>query len=206
MPIGTKSGKRTSTKRSRSHKGDTTSSGAADKRAQDLAAGQVSKAMVQQAASTATTNERNAKVADEEDDIGTIVEYSEDIDEAEKPQPLPKAEYEAVIKTAVPKLSKSSGKKYAETVFYIGTDQFPADYPVENAPDGVSIPYRMVSLEDTPKGRWQVRSFCEAIGAKPPKRQVDTSEWIGLVAKVGVDHEKGLDGLPREVITKVSAI
>ena len=140
----------------------------------------------------------------EQDELGSIVEYTEDLAEQEAPEPLPPGEYEGTITEAVAKISNTSGKKYAAVKFYIPIDQFPPDYPAEHNPDGVHIIYRMVPLEDNPRARFQCKRFIEAIGAKPGKR-IDLNDWMQLTAMVGVQTDE-YEGIPREVITKVSAI
>ncbi len=139
-----------------------------------------------------------------EDELGSIVEYSEDITNAEAPDPLPPGDYEAEVKGAEQRIGVNTGKKYAAVQFYIPVDQYPADYVVENNPDGVIITFRRVSLEDTARGRHQARRFCEAIGA-PTGKRLDLNEWVNLTARVGVQNEV-YEGLNREVITKVSAL
>lgn len=138
------------------------------------------------------------------DDIGSIVEYSEDVSEAEAPEVLPSGTYEAEIRGVTAKIGTSSGKKYAAVDFYIPVDQFPADYPVENNPDGLTVTYRMVSLEDNPRARYRMRKFCEAIGAKPG-RQIDLNEWVGLTCRVDVSKEQ-FEGMDREIIAKVKSL
>ena len=138
-----------------------------------------------------------------EDELGSIVEYTEDLADAEAPDPLPSREYDAHIIRAEQRISNTSGKKYAAVTFAISIDQFPPDYPVENAPDGVNIIYRMVPLEDNPKARFQARRFIEAIGATPGKR-IDLNDWVGQSATVGVAHDE-YEGVTREVITKLTA-
>ncbi len=140
----------------------------------------------------------------EQDELGSIIEYTEDLAEQEAPEPLPPAEYEATITEAVAKISNKTGKKYAAVKFYIPVDQFPPDYPTEHNPDGVSIIYRMVPLEDNPRARFQCKRFIEAVGAKPGKR-IDLNDWMQLTAMVGVQTDE-YEGIPREVITKVSPI
>lgn len=140
----------------------------------------------------------------ENEELGSIVEYTEDLAEQEQPEPLPPGEYEAEIKGAEQKIGNASGKRYAATTFHIPVDQYPPDYPVEQNPDGVSIIYRMVSLEDNPKARWSAKRFIDAIGAKPGKR-IDLNDWVGLSAMVGIQHDD-YEGVTREVITKVSAL
>lgn len=136
------------------------------------------------------------------EDIVTIVEFSEDIAEAEQPEPLPEGEYAAEIMAAEIKESQR-GTRYAAVSFMISPDEYPADYPMENAPDGKMIVYRRVGMEDTPQARFMLRRFCEAIGS-PMARQIDVSQWVSLYAKVHVQHGEW-EGVVREEIDKVEA-
>lgn len=182
-------------------KSKTTSSRSRKVKAQDKVASQVPEDMLQKA----TSNERRAKESVmSEEEIGSIVEFSEDVADQEAPEPLPNGEYEGQIKNAEVKRSNTTQKLYCAVTFYIGTDQYPADYPVENAPDGVSIIYRMVPLDDNPRARYRLKTFMLDIGVKPSKR-VDVSQFVGCTAKIGVGHEE-YEGVPREVIKKVSAL
>ena len=142
-------------------------------------------------------------MADDEE-LGSIIEYTEDLADAEAPDPLPPGEYEAQVIKAEPKIGVASGKMYAAVTFAINVDQYPPDYLVENNPEGVNIIYRMVPLEDNPRARFQCKRFIEAIGAKPGKR-IDLNDWVGLPAMVGVQNED-YEGLPREVITRVVSV
>lgn len=136
------------------------------------------------------------------DETMSIVEFSEDIAEAEQPEPLPVGEYPAVIKTAEVKLSQRD-TKYAAVGFLVSVDDFPADYPQENAPDGKMIVYRRCSLEDNPQARYMLRQFCENIGATPSKR-IDVNEWVGLEASIEIEHDE-YEGVTREQIRRVNA-
>ncbi len=140
----------------------------------------------------------------EQDELGSIVEYTEDLNDQEAPEPLPPNEYEGTITAAEQKISNTSGKRYAAVTFHIPVDQFPPDYPVEHNPDGVHIIYRMAPLEDNPRARWQTKRFIEAIGAKPGK-QIDLNDWMHLSASVGVGNDE-YEGQMREVINKVTAL
>ena len=138
------------------------------------------------------------------DDLPSVIEFSEDISDAEAPPPLPVQEYEANIRGVTQKTSATSGNSYAEISFHIDTDQFPADYDVENAPDGKTIVHRRVTLVDDRAGRYRLRLFMEAIGATPG-RNVDLNDWIGLSARVLVAHSE-YEGVTREEITKVTSL
>lgn len=132
----------------------------------------------------------------------SIVEFSEDISEAEAPEPLPPGEYPATIRGAEVKISQR-GTKYAAVTFVVSPDEFPADYPVENAPDGKVIVYRRCSMEDNPQARYMLKNFCEAIGATASKR-IDVNEWIGLNGTIQVDNDE-YEGVMREQIVRVNA-
>jgi len=134
----------------------------------------------------------------------TIVEFSSDISDAEAPEPLPVSEYPAQIKSAEIRVSTNSGNKYAAVAFHISPDEYPADYPVEEAPDGKLVIYRRLVMEDNAQSRYNVRKFCEAIGATMSMK-IDVGEWVGLEARVQIEHDT-YEGVTREQITRVSAL
>lgn len=136
------------------------------------------------------------------EEIMSIVEFSEDISDAEAPEPLPAGEYPATIRGAEVKISQR-GTKYAAVTFIVAPEEFPADYPIENAPDGKVIVYRRCSMEDNPQARYMLRNFCEAIGATPSKR-IDVNEWTGLSAVIQIENEE-YEGVSREQIARVTA-
>lgn len=136
------------------------------------------------------------------DEVVSIVEFSEDIGEQEAPEPLPSGEYTATIQGAEVRESQR-GTKYAQVAFHVAPEEFPADYPAENNPDGLLCYYRRVSLEDNPRSRYGTRKFCEAIGA-PMSNRLDLNEWVGLTAIVNIDHSE-YEGVTREEISRVTA-
>lgn len=136
------------------------------------------------------------------DDIMTIVEFAEDIATAEAPEPLPVGEYPATILAAQINTSQK-GTLYAAVTFKIAPEEYPADYPVDIAPDGKTVIYRRVSMEQSQTARFGLRRFCESIGA-PMSKRIDVSEWIGLEATVQIDHDT-YEGVTREQITRVNA-
>lgn len=136
------------------------------------------------------------------EEMMTVVEFSEDISEAEQPEPLPAGTYPATIAAAEIKLSQRN-THYAAVSFSVKVEDFPADYPVENAPDGKTIVYRRCSMEDNPQARYMLRKFCEAIGA-PMSRSVDVGEWQGMAANIVIEHDT-YEGVTREQIVRVEA-
>ena len=135
------------------------------------------------------------------DDTMSIVEFSEDIAEAEQPEPLPIGEYPADIRGAEVKISQR-GTKYAAVTFVIKPEEYPADFPIDNAPDGKQIIYRRCSMEDNPQARFQLRMFCESVGATASKK-IDVTDWIGLNATVEIAHSD-FEGITREEIKRIT--
>lgn len=144
------------------------------------------------------TNQRTHNMSEE---LSSIVEYADDLSEAEQPNPLPVGEYRGSIRQAVQKISQRD-TRYGEIAFFIGADQYPADFTDGN-PDGTTIFYRRVSFEENPQARYGARRFCEAIGA-PLSKKLDLSEWVGMEAQVDVGHESW-EGIDRAVIQRVRA-
>lgn len=133
----------------------------------------------------------------------SILEYSADISSAEAPPPLPAGEYPAVIESVQQKTSQTSGNEYLAITLNVNPDDYPADFDSENYPDGVKLSYNRLVVEDTARARYNMRKWCEAIGAKMGK-QVDPSEWLGLQCKVGIKHDT-YEGEPRAQIAKIGA-
>lgn len=137
------------------------------------------------------------------EEMSSILEFSTDVGEAERPPLLPMGEYTGEIRGAEVKEGIASGKKYVAVMFYISPDEYPADFPAESRPDGISIVFRRVPGEDDDMSKFRLRKFMDCIGAKPGKA-VDVNEWVGLSGRVRVVHEE-YEGEPRETITAVAA-
>jgi hypothetical protein len=150
-------------------------------------------------ASVATT--KGTKNMADNSGMPSVIEFGEDIANAEAPVPLPTGDYAAEIRGAVQKMSQN-GNPYASVQFFIPADQYPADY-TEGEPDGMVLTYNRVSLQDTPASRHRLRKFLEAIGAKAGKK-IDLNEWVGRSASVTVQHDT-YEGETRAAIGKVTA-
>jgi len=137
------------------------------------------------------------------EELPTIVDYSEDISDAEQPEPLPMGDYPITIRTTEARESVNSGRRYADIACYIAPEDYPPDYPTENAPDGKTIHYRRISLEDGPQERFRMRRFCEAIGA-PMSTRIDLNDWLNLEATAVVDVVE-YEGMLREEIRRLEA-
>lgn len=152
--------------------------------------------VVTKASVATTTKERNNM-----SDISSILEFSEDVSQAEPVPPLPVGDYPAEIRAAVQKTS-AAGNAYGSVQFFIAPESYPADYTDGN-PDGELLTYNRVAIADTPAARHRLRKFLEAIGAKGGKT-VDLNDWVGLTATVSITHDT-YEGETRAVVSKVVA-
>lgn len=131
----------------------------------------------------------------------SLMEFSSDLSEAEAPPPLPVGEYPASIVKAEIKDS-AKGNKYLALVFRIEPESYPADF-IDGNPEGESLNYNRVVLQDTPQGRYRMRKFLESVGGTLSTR-VDPNDLMGLTATVGIVHGKW-EGETRAEIAKVLA-
>jgi hypothetical protein len=132
----------------------------------------------------------------------SLIEFSEDLNNAEAPTPLPPNIYPAEIISAEPKISQASGNRYLATQWRIPADAYPADF-TDGDPDGMVLSYNRVLLMDEKTPRYRLRKFLEAIGG-PLGRTLDPSDLIGLTANVSVGTEE-YEGEKRSVIKMVMA-
>lgn len=125
----------------------------------------------------------------------TVFEFSEDIANAVQPEPLPNGVYRGTITSAESKTSQA-GNTYADVVIAISPAAFPADWTEGSMyPEGISLHYRRVTLEDTPQARFRLRRFVETAGLPKIGRRLDLTDWIGRDVKVETKVERGQDGL-----------
>jgi len=133
--------------------------------------------------------------------LPSLVEFSENIADAEAPEPLPAGEYRGTIQSCEVKLSQK-GTKYGSARILIPADQFPADFDASQYPDGMTLSYNLIGLEDNRIARYRLRQWCEAIGA-PATKQIDVNDWVGLDANFRLDVET-YEGVKRNNIRGVS--
>lgn len=135
----------------------------------------------------------------------SILEFSSDVASAEAPPPLPVGEYTASIKGVEQKVSSTTGKDYLSVALVVSPDDYPADFDTDRDmfPDGVTLQYNRLVAEDSARARYNMRKWCEAIGAKMGK-QIDPNDWLGLSVKVKIKHEK-YEGEDRAQIGGISA-
>lgn len=134
--------------------------------------------------------------------LPSVVEFSQDISTAEAPKPLPKRAYLASVIESVAKLS-SKGNKMGVLTFLITPDQYPADY-TDGPKDGVKISYYRMSLEDNSRARWQIRQISEKMRV-PVSRSVDMNSFMGKQALIELIVEE-YQGEPRNQIDRIEQV
>lgn len=133
---------------------------------------------------------------------GSIFQFSQDLNDATPPPPLPVGPYPAEIVSAVTRVSATSGNEYASITFRVNPDAYPADFTDGN-PDGTELLYNRLAWEDTPQARWRWRQFMERVGG-PLSRTVDLNSLIGLHATIDVSHQE-YEGEMRAQIARILA-
>ena len=134
------------------------------------------------------------------DDSVSIIEFSEDISTAERPEELPAAEYDAEIREAKAETSQKMNR-YAAISVFIRADQYPPTFKDGN-PDGMTLVFRRLSLEDNPRSRYQLKEFFERLGLPAPRRSVDLNVLMGQRVRILVRHGE-YEGSPRAEIAKI---
>jgi hypothetical protein len=135
------------------------------------------------------------------EELSSIIEYSVNLKDQDQPEPLPAGTYTGTIRNAEVKESQR-GTMYCAVSFFIGADQYPADYK-DGSDDGMTLVFRRVGLEDNPQSRFGTKRFMESIGA-PLAKKIDVTEWVGMEAALEVEHET-YEGVTRASINRVNA-
>jgi hypothetical protein len=133
----------------------------------------------------------------------SLIEFSEDLSNAEAPTPLPPNIYPATITSAEMRTSQTSGNKYLAAQFHINADSYPPDF-TDGDMDGMTLTYNRVLLEDNKNARYRLRKFLEAVGG-PLGRTLDPTDLVGLTANVDVGEET-YEGEKRSVIKRVMSV
>lgn len=118
--------------------------------------------------------------------MASLIEYSQDLSNAEPPPLLPPGPYPAEIVGAIAKVSQTDGHKFLQLSVRIHSESYPADY-VDGDPDGTDLQYNFIRIEDSPRGRHTMRRFLEKVGA-PLTRDVDPDSLIGRTMTVEITH------------------
>lgn len=137
-------------------------------------------------------------------ELGSILDYSDDIADAEAPRSLPAGDYPATITGAAVGTSQASGKPRVDVSFTIAPDDFPADYEDADAFADGKIVHAYIGAADDKAARFRMRKFVEAIGA-PAGSKIDVNDWVGRKAVITIKPED-FEGVERERYVKVESI
>lgn len=136
-------------------------------------------------------------------EMGSIIEYNDDLSNVEAPKSLPSNDYPGEIVGAELGVSQSSGKNRVDVTFKIKPEDFPADYEdAESFPDGKEVHFYVGAGQDK-ASMFRMRKFAEAIGA-PLSNRLDLNEWIGKTASLTIEPDT-FEGIERERIRKVES-
>lgn len=136
-------------------------------------------------------------------ELGSILEYQEDLSGAEAPKALPASDYPGEITATELATSQNSGKLMVKVTWRIKPEDFPADYEdADSFADGKQV-VTFQSAEQDKAARFRMRKFCEAIGVKLGKK-LDINDWIGKTAVLEIIGEEW-EGVERERVRSVKA-
>lgn len=110
-----------------------------------------------------------------------LIKLSDNLDDMKEYEPLPGGPYPAEIREIEVKHSEKQPDGYFVISLMIDPNDFPADYEVENAPNGVVVTYARVAVP-VATNRKTIRPFKNLIKAMGLDAGGDTfnpEEWIG---------------------------
>lgn len=125
---------------------------------------------------------------------GSLLEYSMNIDEQERPPVLPIGEYQARITGLERKYGKESGRPYINVKLRIEPNDMPADFvEARGTEDAVTVFGMVMGAEDNPQSRFNMQQFCRAAGVAGSNR-INLKEFLNKSVKVQIKHGKDLAG------------
>lgn len=136
----------------------------------------------------------------------SMIDLGIDLSTVEKPEPLPVGTYRGVISEAVKATSATSGNDYLRQIIVVPPDEYPADYDVQNAPDGVKLRYFSIplSVAGNRRAAYRLRSFLEKFGI-PLTSSLDLSALVGKEVSVTIKHVAGFND-PESLVEEVEAV
>lgn len=138
-------------------------------------------------------------MANEENLLPSVQDFSAPIDEAEAPKPLPKGNYIGEVVLSQFQVSKSSGNPTLKVRFKIDAARYPHDFV--GPQDGVTID-KYFGAADNDWNRYKLKELFDALGRQLPKTRVDAADLLGRTALIEVDHEE-FNGRMKETIKSV---
>lgn len=136
----------------------------------------------------------------------SITELDANLDSFDDYEILPKGEYKGQCILAEKRIS-DSGNEYYYTNWKIDPSDYPADYDVENAPEGTTLNYSRVQVPKPNDRRsiTNVKRLYTAMGLSLKTATIDPSTWVDQYAKLVVGTDT-YNGERRNVIVSIESL
>lgn len=130
-----------------------------------------------------------------------ILELDQNLEDIEEPDLLPQGWYVGEIQGVEIKENQKGTGRYYAIQFTIPTDNFPANYDVENWPEGCQLYYNLVRVPRAGDRRSYtgVKKLMQSLGLPLSTNRIEPSTWVGRQAKLKVIHSE-FQGITREQI------
>lgn len=142
-------------------------------------------------------------MADPENALPSVYEYSEDVSHQEAPPALPARTYPATCTAATAKNSTTKPENVLLNLeFTIDPSAFPADFP-DSEPQKLFW-NRNILNADTPKARYQLKILCDKMKV-PASRKIDINDFVGKQVQLKVKNGSW-QGIPRAEIEAIETL
>lgn len=132
-----------------------------------------------------------------------IIELDGNLDETPEPELLPPGFYAAEVADVQVRQNQKGTGSYFSVKFMIPAENFPADYDVDNWPDGLPLYYNLLRVPTSAdrRAKLNIKRWMETLGLPTDVSTIDPSTWIGRPANVKVEHST-YEGVTRESIAR----
>lgn len=136
----------------------------------------------------------------------SIIDLDMNLEDYDDFEPLPAGAYPATVVLSEMRTS-DKGNDYYYLQFQIHPDDYPADYAMENAPEGTNLVFARVQKPD-PRNRrsiTNVKNLMRALGMDIKTSVINPGDWEGKKAKLVIKKDN-FNGMPNNSIVSVEAL
>lgn len=157
-------------------------------------------------ATTSVTDEKRPQSKEKTMSDHSILDLDMNLDQYEDFEALPAGSYPATITQAELRIS-DKGNEFFYVVFTVHPDDYPADYAVENAPEGTKLTYARMQKPDSKNRRsiTAVKKFMNNLGMSLATSTINPGEWEGKKAKLTLKRGE-FNGSPTNEIVAIEAL
>lgn len=130
-----------------------------------------------------------------------LLNFSENIADAEAPPQLPAGEYKVICIAAQDKVAVSSGNNMLTLTLQVPRSEFPADFDPGDGVDELTFTMNVVA-RDIPADRWRMKKTCQAFGVAA-SNSIDPNDFVGREARARVRMGTDLEKNPRAEVGSV---